>query len=207
LCASDTRKDVTLSPDVIESVEGRDFLKRPSMGVRCSATEVLMYDLMVLTGDVNDAVTSAGGWLCDRVRAGWRVTVFAPQNSDFRPLQILGVHTSSIDDETDFLCNTSAAAIAVAGDVLGTDKRVRDEIRRIVKRGTAEVTFWGDGGSFAADIRFSRVAHRLSCAARTFKAQAAVSASIPASSVSVHEEFRSCAMWYSPEGADLTPTG
>jgi hypothetical protein len=166
-----------------------------------------MYDLVVLTGDVNDAVTSAGGWLCDRVRAGWRVTVFAPQNSDFRPLQILGVHTSSFDDETDFLCNTSAAAIAVAGDVLGADKRVRGEILRIVKRGTAEVTFWGNGGSFATDIRFSRVAHRLSSAARAFKAHAAASASIPASSVSVHEEFRSCAMWYSPEGADLTPAG
>jgi hypothetical protein len=202
-----TRKDVTLSPDGFEFADVRGFSKRTSMGVRCSATELLMYDLVVLTGDVNDAVTSAGGWLCDRVRAGWRVTVFAPQNSDFRPLQILGVHTSSFGDETDVLCNTSAAAIAVAGDVLGTDKRVRDEILRIVKRGNAEVTFWGDGGSFAADIRFSRVAHRLSRAARAFKAHAAASASIPASSVGVHEEFRSCAMWYSPEGADLTPAG
>jgi hypothetical protein len=180
---------------------------RGGMGVRGSATELLTYDLVVLTGDVNDTVISAGGWLYDRVRAGWRVTVLAPQNSDFRPLQILGVRTSSFDDETDFLCNTSAAAIAVAGDVLRADKRVRREILRIVKRGAAEVTFWGDGGSLTADIRFSQVAHRLSLAARAFKAQAAASASIPASSVSVHEEFRSCAMWYSPEGADLTPAG
>jgi hypothetical protein len=162
-----------LSPDVFEFADVRGFPERTSMGVRCSATELLMYDLVVLTGDVNDAVTSAGGWLCDRVRAGWRVTVFAPQNSDFRPLQILGVHTSSIDDETDFLC-TSAAAIAVAGDVLSTDKRVRDEILRIVKRGTAEVTFWGDGGSLAADVRFSRVAHRLTSAARVLSPRRSV---------------------------------
>jgi hypothetical protein len=180
---------------------------RTGMGVRGSATELLIYDLVVLTGDVNDTVTSAGGWLCDRVRAGWRVTVLAPQNSDLRPLQILGVRISSFDDETDFLGNTSAAAIAVAGDVLRADERVRDEILRIVERGAAEVTFWGDVGSFAADLRFSRVTHRLSVAARAFKAHAAASASIPASSVSNNEEFRSCAMWYSPEGADLTPAG
>jgi hypothetical protein len=189
--------------DAIECGNVDSFLKRTGMGVRGSATELPIYDLVALTADVNDTVTSAGGWLCDRVRAGWRVTVLAPPNSNLRPLQILGVRISSFDDETDLLGNTPPAAIAVAADILRADERIRDEILRIVERGTAEVTFWADVGSFEADIRFSKVAHRLSDAARAFKAQAAASASIPTSPVSVREEFRSCALWYPPEGADL----
>ena len=184
-----------------------DFLKRTGIGVRGSATELLMYDLVALTANVNDTVTSAGGWLCDRVRAGWRVTVLAPPKSDLRPLQILGVRTSSFDEATGLLGNTPPAAIAVAADILRADARIRDDILRFVERGTAEVTFWGDVGSFGADIRFSQVTHRLSDAAQAFKAHAAASASIPASSVTINEEFRSCAMWYSPEGADLMPAG
>jgi hypothetical protein len=183
------------------------FEMRTGMGVRISATELLVYDLVVLTGDVNDAVTSAGGWLCDRVRAGWRVTVLAPPNSDFRPLQILGVGVSSVDGGTDFLSETAPAAIAAAADVLRDDVRVRDEILRIIQRGNVEVTLWGDVGSFGADARFGPVAHRLSDAARAFKIHALASASIPASSVGVTEDFRSCAMWYPPDVADLTPVG
>jgi len=180
---------------------------RAGVGVRISATELLVYDLVVLTGDVNDAVTSAGGWLCDRARAGWRVTVLAPPNSDFRPLQILGIGVSSFDGETDFLSETAPAAVAAAADVLRDDVRVRDEILRIIRRGNAEVTLWGDVGSFGADARFGPVAHRLSDAARAFKMRALASASIPASSVGITEEFRSCAMWYPPDGADLMPVG
>jgi len=198
---------MTDTGDLIECEDVGGFLKRTGMGVRGSATELLMYDLVVLTADVNDTVTSAGGWLCDRVRAGWRVTVLAPPNSDLRPLQILGVRTSSFDDASGLLGNTAPAAIAVGADILRADERIRDEILRIVERGTAEVTFWGNVGPFEADIRFSRVAHRLSDAARAFKAHAAACASIPTSSISVNEEFRSYAMWYSPEGTDLMPVG
>jgi hypothetical protein len=183
------------------------FEKRTGVGVRISATELLVYDLVVLTRDVNDAVTSAGGWLCDRVRAGWRVTVLAPPNSDLRPLQILGVGVSYFDGEIDFLSETGPAAIAAAADILRDDVRIRDEILPIIQRGNVEVTLWGDVGSFGADARFGTVAHRLSDAARAFKIHALASASIPTSSVGVTEEFRSCAVWYPPDGADLMPVG
>ncbi len=46
-----------------------------------------------------DAVRSAGGWLCDRVRAGWNVTVTVPDGADVRPLTILGVATRSAGDD------------------------------------------------------------------------------------------------------------
>jgi hypothetical protein len=200
------RKELTtLSPRVFECEDAGGFAKHAGNGVRISTTELLVYDLVVLTGDVNDTVASAGGWLCDRVRAGWRVTVLAPPNSDSRPLQILGVGVSSFDGETNFLSETAPAAIAVAADVLRADVRVRDEILRIIQRGNAEVTFWGNVGSFGADARLGLVAHQLSNAARAFKIHAFASASLPASSLGVTEEFHSCAMWYPPEGADLRP--
>jgi hypothetical protein len=202
------RKELTtLSPKLFECEDGGGSAKHAGVGVRISATELLVYDLVVLTGCVNDTVTSAGGWLCDRVRAGWRVTVLAPPNSDFRPLQILGVGVSSFDGDTDFLSETTPAAIAVAADVLRDDVRVRDEILRIIRRGNVEVTFWGEAGSFGADAWFGPVAHRLSDAARAFKIHAFASASIPASSVGATEAFRSSAMWYPPGGADLMPVG
>jgi hypothetical protein len=190
---------------VFESQDIGGFAERSGVGVRVSATRLLMYDLVVLSRDVNDTVISAGGWLCDRVRAGWRVTVLAPPHSDLRPLQILGLRASSFDGEINFLGKSPPAAIAVAADVLRADERVRDEILQIIEGGAAEVTFWGDVGSFGAGTRFDQVAHRLSAAARAFKTHAAASATIPISSLSVMEEFRSYAMWYPPGGADLMP--
>jgi hypothetical protein len=202
-----TRKDLTVGSDVFECEDIGSFTERRGVGVRASATERLVYDLVVVSGDVNDTVTSAGGWIYDRVRAGWQVTVLAPPNSDVRPLQILGVRISSFDDETDFLGKAAPAAIAVAADVLRADEGVGDEILRIVKSGTTEVTFWGDVGSIETDTPFGQLSHRLSSAARAFKTCAVASASIPMSSVGATEEFRSYAMWYPPEGADQIPVG
>lgn len=196
-----------MGSDASECEASGSVAERRGVGVRASATKRLVYDLVVLSGDVNDTVTSAGGWLYDRVRAGWQVTVLAPPNSELRPLQILGFRISSFDDETDFLGKTAPAAIAVAADVLRADERVRDEILRIVKSGTTEVTFWGDAESFETDTRFGRLSHRLSSAARAFKTYAVASAATPMLSVGATEEFRSYAMWYQPEGADLIPVG
>ena len=196
-----------MSPNVFESNDIGGFAERSGVGVRVSVTKVHMYDLVVLSRDINDTVISAGGWLCDRVRAGWRVTVLAPPDSDLRPLQILGLRTSSFDGEIDFLGKSPPAAIAVAADVLRADERVRDTILQIVKGGSAEVTFWGNVGSLGVDTRFEQVAHRLSAAARAFKTHAAASGSLPMSSLAVTEEFRSYAMWYPPGGADLMPVG
>ena len=44
-----------------------------------------------------EVVSCAGGWICDRVRQGWTVTVAVPTTSQARALSILGVdlHHSS----------------------------------------------------------------------------------------------------------------
>jgi hypothetical protein len=64
------------------------------VGVRASASALLSYDLTVVATDVRDVVAGAGGWLYDRVRAGWKVTVVIPASSDARPLEVLGVRTA-----------------------------------------------------------------------------------------------------------------
>lgn len=53
-------------------------------GVRRGVIDPFAYELAVLPVDVADAVRSAGGWLCDRVRAGWKVNVFVDEGADGR---------------------------------------------------------------------------------------------------------------------------
>ncbi|HWF27336.1 MAG TPA: hypothetical protein VG327_02980, partial [Mycobacterium sp.] len=56
--------------------------------------ECLRYRLDVVAASTVDVVQSAGGWLYDRVMAGWEVTVLLPHSCDSRSLRILGVRTS-----------------------------------------------------------------------------------------------------------------
>ena len=55
------------------------------------------YRLDVVASSPADVVGSVGGWLYDRVRAGWDVCVLLPQRCDSRPLQILGIQVADLD--------------------------------------------------------------------------------------------------------------
>ena len=55
------------------------------------------YRLDVVATSAADVVGSIGGWLCDRVRAGWDVNVLLAQECDHRPLEILGMHAVDLD--------------------------------------------------------------------------------------------------------------
>ena len=46
------------------------------VGVRASATALLSYELNVFAEDPLDAVRHAGGWMCDRVRAGCLFAIY-----------------------------------------------------------------------------------------------------------------------------------
>ncbi len=50
----------------------------------------MRYRLDVVAPTVLDAVRFAGGWVYDRVMAGWDVTVLVGADEDARPLEILG---------------------------------------------------------------------------------------------------------------------
>ncbi|MWA02454.1 hypothetical protein F8568_019175 [Actinomadura sp. LD22] len=143
-----------------------------------------------------DAVRCAGGWLFDRVAAGWDVTVLTEDHADPRPLRILGARPA------DLHCALSSPvqgprprAIAVCGGLYGSDPRVRRMVTR-ARDEMVEVTLW-DGTGPAAEPAGAGSAgdeewlpHRLSVAARAFKAQAMAAASVPADAAGATEFFR-----------------
>jgi hypothetical protein len=71
-------------------------------------------------------------------------------------------------------------ALAVGVDVLRTDVRVRDEIVRALKRGLTEVTVWGEPSPADLGHQAETVTHRVSSAARAFKAHALAAAEVSA---------------------------
>src|ERR1700728_618089 len=87
----------------------------------------IRYRLDVVALSVLEVVTHAGGWLFDRVMAGWDVTVrVADDHANGRPLQILGAQTLDFDDALASLdYRPRPHALAVATDLFGTDLRVR----------------------------------------------------------------------------------
>lgn len=179
-----------------------------SVGVRHSGASLLEYDLTVIARDAADAVGAAGGWLCDRVRAGWRVNVvLTERDADVRPFEVLGVRTMPAGTDPAELVRSGPAALAISADVLEADQGLRADVLRMVERGGTEFTVWGDWQPGVLAGRVSPTRHRMSGAARAFKKQALAVAGTSCAATDSAEQFHSCALWYPPEGADLMPVG
>ena len=148
--------------------------------VPAGAGRILRYQLNVVASSTEDVVRSAGGWLCDRARAGWDVNVLVADGGDPRPLMILGA--TALDLDARFLSMVRRAsgfgALAVSADLLGADTRVRDEILRVLKHGLTEVTVWGKQWPAELGRQADSVQHRMSSAARAFKSHALVAADV-----------------------------
>jgi len=136
------------------------------------------------------AVRYAGGWLFDRVLAGWEATVLIADRADTRPLRILGASTTDLDSALASPTGPKPQAIAVEAGLYGTDRRVRRIVREALDHGLTEVRIWGDLCPADLDGGGGPVQHRLSSAARAFKAQALAAAAAPAGSVDAMETFR-----------------
>jgi hypothetical protein len=141
---------------------------------RPSASRVLRYQLNVLAGSAEDVVQSAGGWLFDRARAGWDVNVMLADRGDPRPLSILGATALDLNEGSLSMIRSASpvGALAVSADLLGVDRRVRDEVVRLLKRGLIEVTVWGSRWPAELGRQADAVDHRVSSAARAFKSHA-----------------------------------
>lgn len=136
-------------------------------------------------------VQSAGGWLFDQVMAGWDVTVITADHSDSRPLEILGVRGRDLESTLALpVLGPCLQAIAVREDLYESDARVRRMVRRAFDEGQAEVRFWGDFRPEERGDRPQALSHRLSRAARAFKAHALAAAAVPAASAEDVEVFR-----------------
>ena len=90
------------------------------------------YQLDVVGAHVADVVDSAGGWLFDRVMAGWDVRVAVANPGDLAALQILGVQTVGLGAVFGVGAN-APTALAVAGAVCSTDDRVCDALAASVR--------------------------------------------------------------------------
>jgi hypothetical protein len=96
----------------------------PAPGGRAGAAPLNRYHLTVLAADLADLVEGAGGYVFDRARAGWDVSVRIPACRDLRPLVILGA--TPMPDAADVLAGVPRdGALAVSAKLLRDDPRVR----------------------------------------------------------------------------------
>jgi hypothetical protein len=165
----------------------------------------MRYRLDVVAANAADAVKFAGGWMYDRVMAGWDVTVLLADRTDERPLHILGVATSDLESALALWEERPhPQTVAVAADLCAGDERVRRGVLGALEQGLTEVTLWGDSLPAELDDSVGPVVHRLSAAARAFKCQA-LTAAADACSVTATETFR-CGVMATPSvAADLIP--
>ncbi len=138
-------------------------------------TESLRYRLDVVAASTADVVLSAGGWLYDRVMAGWEVTVLLPHGCDTRALRILGVRVSDPGSVWD---DTTGQSLAVSAEAFTADARVRDRVLTSLDDRLTEVALWGEGWPPGVHRVLTRAQHVLSAAARTFKGHALAAAGI-----------------------------
>jgi hypothetical protein len=153
------------------------------------AGSVLRYELNVVASTMEDVVESAGGWLCDRARAGWDVNVLVAVGGDPRPLTILGAAAHDLEDRLlqTMRSASQVGALAVSGDLLQADVRVREEVVRVLKRGVTEVIVWGTTWPVELGRQADSVEHRVSSAARAFKSHALVAAGASTASATATE--------------------
>ena len=124
-----------------------------------------------------DAVRFAGGWLYDRVMAGWDVTVLIDSDEDLRPLEILGAETRDLESALASWADRPAPADRRGGRrSVRRDARVRQGVLNALEQGATEVTLWGERLPAELDSSVDSVQHQLSAAARAFKAQALAAA-------------------------------
>lgn len=167
----------------------------------------MRYRLDVVAANVPEVVKYAGGWLVDRVMAGWDVTVLIDSTEDLRPLEILGVETQDLESALDMWAERPhPQTVAVAADLYASDARVREGVLNALEHGMTEVTLWGDCWPEELDATVGTVQHQLSAAARAFKAQALAATDDPeAFEVGRAESFRCGTTLVPSVAADLIP--
>ncbi len=150
---------------------------------------------------VADAVRYTGGWLYDQVAAGWEVVVLVPGNVDIRPLEILGATT--VELESALKCSPHGPmpdTVAVAADLYENDARIRQGLLETLAKHPTTITMWGENVPSELDSRFGSKQHRLSRAARVFKAHALQAANDAPVHVGPTESFRTDSVGAMPTG-------
>lgn len=136
--------------------------------------EGLRYRLDVVGVNAADIVQAAGGWLYNRVMAGWEVTALLPPGCDIRPLQILGIQAASLGAE----CAAATQTLAVSAQAHVDNDCVQERVRQALEHRLTEVVLWGEGWPLGVNRGLTQVRITLGAAARAFKQQALTAAEI-----------------------------
>ena len=158
----------------------RGVHKRPRSEGNPVVTHPLRKQLAVITPNLDEVVRYAGGWLFDLVAAGWEGKVLTADRADPRPLQILGARVCDLETvlagpRSDWCLH----AIMAEAKLYRSDVRVRRMVYRARREDLTELMLWGDDWPEGPGGTAGPVRHRLSMAARAFKAHALAAAAIP----------------------------
>ncbi|WP_286137486.1 hypothetical protein [Mycobacterium sp. IS-3022] len=145
---------------------------------RAAEGRINQHQLTILAASLADVVGMAGGWLFDRARAGWDVSVRVEGCRDRRPLMILGANVVDESTETVLSDLPPGVALAVSAQLLSDDPHVRAQVFELVNNGDTEVMAWGDVWPAQLGGHVDATDHRLSVAARAFKARALAAAEL-----------------------------
>lgn len=156
--------------------------------------QVLRHRLDVIAVDTGDVVHTAGGWLYDRVMAGWQVNVLLPRGCDTRPLRVLGARVLDAAASLD-MSGPMSQGLAVSAEAFVADDRVGTLVRKAVASRLTEVALWGEGWPFGMDRGLTRTHYTLSGAARVFKAQALRAAGMPYETIAPTETLVTDSAW------------
>ncbi len=148
--------------------------------------------MAIVAPTVLEAVRYTGGWLFDRAMAGWEVTVAVSAPGDPTPIRILGARLVELEPALVAPPPRGSTVwpreIAVAGTIYENDHRIRDGILANLDDHSCEVMLWG-GCPDELDCRTGYVEHRLSVAARAFKARALAAARVDTDQIPAIESF------------------
>jgi hypothetical protein len=165
----------------------------------------MRYRLDVVAPTVLNAVRFAGGWIYDRVMAGWDVTVLIATDDDARPLEILGADVRDLETVlASWEERPHPQTVSVAADLFDSDSRVHQHVLNALEQGATEVTLWGERLPAELDDSVDSVEHHLSAAARAFKTQALEAANESEAAAVGHTETFRCGMMASV-ATDLVP--
>ncbi|KHO22201.1 hypothetical protein QQ25_11160 [Mycolicibacterium setense] len=146
--------------------------------------------LAVFANSCADAAEFAGGLIFDRVGAGWDVTILLASATakDERTLRILGIHSRM--PSARFESSDWPDMLLIGADAYNAHPDVRRTFNAASRRPHTEVALWGGSWPGELDPGIGIVEHRLSNAARAFKAHALASAGLNRS-IDPSEQFLS----------------
>ncbi|MEU8895968.1 hypothetical protein [Nocardia sp. NPDC048505] len=137
----------------------------------------LRYRLAILGPNPRAVVQNAGGWLFDRVLAGWEVWVAVAECDDPRPVRILGAEVLDLETCLSTYVTARPHLLALDTALFGVDSRIRAGLIDSLDTAEFEVALWGETWPAELDSRVGGpVQYRMSSAARAFKERAHVAA-------------------------------